>query len=59
MKDFDAVFPDASPLVAGVILLRRVPRVESTTCESGKQLALAPVEALASNLASSGSSFFR
>lgn len=49
-EDFGAVFPDASPLVAGVILLRLAARMEFTTCESGHQSALAPVEAYASNL---------
>ena len=44
------MFPDASPLVAGVILLRLAARLEFTTCESGHQSALAPVEAYASNL---------
>ena len=44
------MFPDASPLVAGVILLRLAARMEFTTCESGYKAALAPVEAYASNL---------
>lgn len=51
------MFPDASPLVAGVILLRLAARMESTTCESGHQSALAPVEAYASSLASPGHLF--
>jgi hypothetical protein len=42
-KDSDAVFPDASLLVAGVILLRTAAAMEFATCESGQQLALAPV----------------
>src|ERR1035438_9303017 len=44
MKDSGAVFPDASPLVAGLIRPRPAAHVEFATCESGQESALAPVE---------------
>lgn len=49
-EDFGAVFPDASPLVAGLAVVRLPVRLESAICEVGLEPAIVLVEDSASQV---------